>query len=296
VQPARGPGGAEYRHQRVAKHVYGTGARQYWIFEPDDARPASAPLIIFNHGWGALTAAPYDGWIEHLVKRGNIVVYPRYQENLRASPATFTANAIDAVKSAIATLEHEPGHVKPDLERVAVVGHSAGGNVSASMVALAAANGLPVPKALMCVEPGKTWNLAERTRIPLADLRNVPATTLILTVVGDQDRLARDVDAKRIFEEATHVPRENKNFVTLVSDAHGKPALAASHLAPLSAAAQKADALDYYGMWKLFDALSDAAFYGTHREYALGDTPEQRFMGTWSDGRPVKELLVTDHP
>ena len=53
------------------------------------------------------------------------------------------------------------------------------------------------------------------------------------------------------------------------------------------------DALDYYGFWKLFDGLSDAAFFGTHREFALGNTPEQRYMGKWSDGTPVKELQVT---
>ena len=48
------------------------------------------------------------------------------------------------------------------------------------------------------------------------------------------------------------------------------------------------DALDFYGYWKLFDALSDAAFYGRNREFALGNTPDYCYMGTWSDGRPVR--------
>ena len=46
----------------------------------------------------------------------------------------------------------------------------------------------------------------------------------------------------------------------------------------------------------IFDALCDAAFFGRNREYALGGGPEQRFMGKWSDGTPVKELVVTDRP
>ncbi len=29
---------------------------------------------------------------------------------------------------------------------------------------------------------------------------------------------------------------------------------------------------------------------------APGNTPQQRFMGRWSDGAPVKELVVTDDP
>jgi len=56
------------------------------------------------------------------------------------------------------------------------------------------------------------------------------------------------------------------------------------------------NALDFYGTWKLFDGLCDAAFYGKNREYALGNTPQQRFMGVWSDGVAVKELKITDKP
>jgi hypothetical protein len=56
------------------------------------------------------------------------------------------------------------------------------------------------------------------------------------------------------------------------------------------------NALDYYGFWKLLDGLTDAAFYGKNHDYALGNTRNQRYMGTWSDGTPVKELVVTDTP
>jgi hypothetical protein len=56
------------------------------------------------------------------------------------------------------------------------------------------------------------------------------------------------------------------------------------------------NAQDYYGYWRLFDALCDAAFYGKNREYALGNTEKQRFMGKWSDGKPVKELQVIENP
>jgi hypothetical protein len=52
------------------------------------------------------------------------------------------------------------------------------------------------------------------------------------------------------------------------------------------------DALDWYGTWKLLDALTDAAFHGTHREIALGGTPAETSMGTWSDGVPVKPMRV----
>jgi len=56
------------------------------------------------------------------------------------------------------------------------------------------------------------------------------------------------------------------------------------------------DSMDYYGFWKLFDALTDAAFYGRNKDYALGGGRNQTYMGQWSDGRPVEPLLVSNDP
>jgi hypothetical protein len=56
------------------------------------------------------------------------------------------------------------------------------------------------------------------------------------------------------------------------------------------------DVYDYNGYWKLFDGLTDAAFYGKNRQYALGNTPEQTSLGNWSDGVAIKPLLVVAKP
>jgi len=58
-QPKSGPGGMDYRYAKVTKNVYGEGANQYWIFEPADPTPKSAPVIVFNHGWGATNPKVY---------------------------------------------------------------------------------------------------------------------------------------------------------------------------------------------------------------------------------------------
>ena len=89
----------------------------------------------------------------------------------------------------------------------------------------------------------------------------------------------------------------NKNFITIPTDRHGTPALITDHLSACGEYhgpwwSSKVDALDYYGHWRPFDALCDAAFYGRNRAVALGNTPQQRFMGRWSDGLPVNELVV----
>jgi acetyl esterase/lipase len=312
AQPADGPGGAKLAHTSVTSHVYGEGATQYWIYEPDGPRPASAPVVVFIHGWTAMNPAIYGAWIDHIVKRGNIVIFPLYQATVLTSPRDFTGNAISSVQDALKRLQSKPDHVKPELDHLAAVGHSVGGLLVANLAALAKESSLPQVKAVMSTEPGKTAGANGNPFVPLADMSKIPASTLLLAIAGDQDKLVSTTDALRIFHESTGVAPENKNYVLVHSDPHGDPPLVATHLAPVAPdlsynstsnfpatrpylrnPGMMIDSLDYYAYWKLFDGLCDAAFYGTHREFALGNTPEQRSMGQWSDGKPVRELDVT---
>lgn len=289
AQPETGPGGKEYSHKAAKQSSYGKGGDQFWIFEPDQPTPATAPVIVFCHGWSAMEPNSYGPWIEHLVRRGNVVIYPRYQASVLTPPNTFTPNAVAAIKSALAELA-AGGHVKPELDHVATVGHSFGGVICANLAALSGKNGLPKFKAAMPVEPGS----GKGGPGSYLDYAEIPADTLLLCVAGDEDKLTADTDAKRFLKESTHVPKANKNLIVVASDRHGKPALSANHFFP--SALGTGSPLQTYGLWKWFDALTDAAFYGKNRQYALGDTPEQRFMGRWSDGTPVAEPNVTVEP
>jgi dienelactone hydrolase len=293
AQPATGPGGAQYRHAKVRAIEFGRGSAQCWIFEPASPAPTSAPVVVFLHGWSAMHPRSYDLWIEHIVRRGNIVLYPRYQANLATLPRQFCSNALGAIGSAVRVLQSGE-HVRPELDRVAVVGHSMGGAMAAN---LAAEPSLRL-RAVMSVQPGDGTTRNPRIEFPKADWSKIPASTLLLVVVGEDDRVARDVYAKLLFAGTPQIPAENKNYVTVRSDRHGRPALVADHSSPLASSLwpRSVNALDYYGYWKLFDALTDAAFYGQNRPFALGNTPEQRCMGRWSDGTPVRELVVTDNP
>lgn len=308
VQPASGLGGRSYAHKSVRVSSHGDGADGYVLIEPDSPRPARAPVVVFLHGWSAMDPEGYEAWLAHIAKKGRIVIFPRYQASLMDPPGEFTPNAIKAVKDALALLSTEADRVRPQPGMFAVVGHSMGGLIAANVAALARENSLPQPKAVMVIQPGRTWGLPA-IQAPLANLQGIPASTLLLVMVSDRDRTVRDVDGKRIFRETTNVPLANKDFVTLRSDEHGSPPLIADHRAacaaaiPASAAAAVGDlnpcptnALDFYGTWKLFDALTNAAFFGTDRDTAFGNTAKQTFMGRWSDGTPVKPLLVTDAP
>ena len=301
-QPKTGPGGADYRHAKVVSKVYRAGEQQYWLLEPAEPRPRSAPVVVFNHGWMGMTPQVYLGWLHHIVRRGSIVVFPRYQAGLLTAPWRFAPNAVQAVQRALARLK-TPEHVAPELDKFAIVGHSAGAAVSADMAALAAAKGLPKPTALMIVQPGRGTRGRRSLFFPAADYGKIPADTAVLVLVGDVDRIVGDGEAKRIFRALGHVPRARKAYLVVRTDRHGSPPLVADHVspcAPFRAGAvirsRRIDAVDYYAYWRLFDALTDFAWHGKHQGHCLGNTPEQRCMGRWSDGTPVKELVVRAEP
>ena len=290
-QPPDGPGGSNYSHNGIRKSRYRWGARQYWIFEPMDPTPESAPVIVFNHGWSALFPYFYQAWIDHLVKRGNIVIYPRYQFGLFFGFRFFSSNAITAVKAALAELENGD-HVSPELDKFAITGHSLGGGITANMAALAKDVGLPIPKAIMPVQPAYPI-------IPSVNLSMISNETLLLVVMGENDTVIDVESPKNIFYGCDQIPLEKKDFIIQITDTYGSPPLIADHIAPVcisDISHSSVDAMDFYSTWKLFDALTDFSFYGIHEEYCLGNTSEQRFMGLWSDGTPVNELIVTDTP
>lgn len=300
-QPASGPGGSDYPFQDVVWHAYGRGATSYFLFEPAGPSPSAAPVIVFVHGWQATTPTIYWNWIRHLVRKGNIVLFPIYQLPL-SLPTVFTANALSAEESALTELR-QPGHVSPRPDDVAIIGHSLGAIVAFNMVAEAAGHGLPVPKALMTVEPGilvgagRTWNT-----IPIADSRAIPASTYYLTLVGDQDTMVGYADAIRLWNALPQIPASHRDIVKVVSDLHGSPPLVADHFMPCAGTGllfgwmTVTNADDYYATWKLSVALANTAFFQRDAAYALGGTPEQHFMGVWSDGTPVKPLFVTESP
>ncbi len=291
-QPLEGPGGSEYVHASVTESNYGSGGEEYWLFEPADPVPTSAPVVIFNHGFMLINPDLYADWIDHIVRKGMIVVYPRYQGGAFTPPEDHLPNAVAALQAAFLRLQ-DGTHVQPELDKVAVVGYSAGGLLAVNLAAVAATEGLPEPKAIVCVAPSGPEDSPVGSPDLLEDLSLIPAGTLLLMVAGEDDIVVGDGAARLFYNEATQIAVEDKDIVTVRSDDYGDPDLKTGHTAPLAGSAE-ADAIDFFAYWKLTDGLIDAAFYGINREYALGDTPEQRYMGLWSDGTPVHELVVED--
>jgi acetyl esterase/lipase len=310
LQPSSGPGGADYAYGAVSAQHYGPApdgtvdAAGYWLFEPIETgnapAPHSVPLIIFFHGYQGTDPHHYRAWIDHLVRRGAVVLYPDFQplEDVLLELCPYFCRedqrptlplALAAIRAGLAELG-AGGHTPVDLTKVGVAGHSWGGMLAAKYAAVATAEGLPAPAAVMPVMPGCGCPFA-------TELAAIPEETRVVVLVGADDDVVYESFARQMWASMAAVPLEQRDYIRLVSDDHGDPPLLAAHsLAATDGEWGPLDAYDWYGTWKLLDGLLGCAFAGVDCGFALGDTPDQRFMGTWSDSTPVVDAQVTDDP
>ena len=298
--------GPTYAHRMVMRYEVGEGPRSYWLFEPAEPKAERAPVIVFFHGWFAVNPAFYGAWIDHLVRSGRIVVFPRYQNDVDTLPREFLPNAIAATRDALGVLEDGVKHVRPDLHHVAFIGHSAGGNLAAQIASVASDphSGLPQPKLVAALMPGEVVPSREPS------LGRIPASTLLLVAVGEDDLLVGDLRGRQIFVQADAIPRSRKRFLLFRSDRHGFPPLIAEHTAPTGANRRldtgegvfrslqlslgEVNALDRAGFWRIADVAIETAFAGRTFDESIRDQERFTHLGFWSDGRKVIPPLISD--
>lgn len=114
-QPKAGPGGRNYHHGDWRVSSGGTGSDAWFVFEPVDPQPASAPLAIIMHGYFEFSG--YDQMYElirHTVRKGNIVIYPRWQTDIVtpcAGPFDIEpciTSALNGIRGALSYLQPMP--------------------------------------------------------------------------------------------------------------------------------------------------------------------------------------------
>jgi len=230
-QPEQGPGGADYRVSEVAKRGIGTASAGTYVFHAAGPAAEPRPVVVFLHSWGAVNPALYGGWIEHLARKGHLVLFPRFQEVNRSRPADASALAASLIKGALEALAEDPS-AKPDLRRVAFIGHSAGVPIALNVAAGAKESELPAPRLILGVMPGGIASNEKERGILLRDLSTIDASTLLITMSGDRDYLPSDRASRRILQEAIAVPTTRKLFMRVSSDDHGYPALTATLASP----------------------------------------------------------------
>ncbi len=303
-QPLSGPGGRNYLHDEVRVTDQSNMPDGFWIFEPASPTRDSAHVVVFLHGYGVLNPMIYGDWIEHLVRKGNTVIYPRYQKHI-FPPRTrrFVRWAVEGIHQALDTLRNGD-HTLPITRDLSIVGHSYGGALAANLGAKHQEYQLPEPVSVLLCSPG-TGPFKGGL---LDSYENIPAETKLLIMVSEKDKTVGDRLGKRVFGTAVNttdkyliIQRQDRRFKDRnIRAGHnesysinekldvGKRTMVTRRAGKVS----RLDAVDYFGYWKLLDALHNCTREENDCEYALGLTLEQAFMGYWSDGRAVKPLDI----
>jgi dienelactone hydrolase len=208
----------------------GEGARRAWLL-----RPAGEPgaAVLFLHGSGELDPAPSRPWLEHLAAGGAAVIYPQYQPHADAHGATLLDDLAAGFAAAWAVLD------RPQLP-LGAIGFSRGAFLAVHHAARAAADGQPVPRAILGVFPGR------RAGDQAADLRRLPAEVDLTLLVGDRDDVVGRDGAELLIADLAYHPEERLRLIEVVS--HGE--LVADHVAPL-----RDDEAAREAFWRRGDAL-----------------------------------------
>lgn len=256
----------------------------HWVRPAGVPSGRMLPAVVFLHGFGAPSADPYAKWLEHIARQGVHVVYPVYPAlESRGGRSRYDSMwaGVEAGLAAVAT-----GSAPVDLARFGVVGHSFGGGAAPAIAARAAARGYGrLAMWIACFAP---WYDLDR-----AAWSALPKSAVFLAVAYEDDAVCDPAIAASFHTLATTLPPERKGFLCFRSDDHGRPALEANHLAPLTI--HGVDALDTRGCWRLEDALRAYALTGDPdaRQVALAGGAEETGLGAWSDGTAVRPAVTS---
>jgi pimeloyl-ACP methyl ester carboxylesterase len=289
----------DYRFERVTSKVYGRGDDAYWIIEPRDAWDKPLPVVLFVHGFGLTNFGAYRTWINHLVARGNIVIYPAYHVGGLVDPTAFTETTAKAARRALARCDGKR-HKLADTERFTMIGHSLGGTIIANLAARPKHYGLPRPDALMLLQPGDTR--ADRGLGALfpsitEDHATISADTLMFIVDVENDYFVSPEAGQRIYDGASAIRVSDKRRLLLSSDVREGASIVADHMLPMAwtyhpNSQGRVNAYDF-AVWRWFDALQ-ALSHGDEamRERVFGEAALD--VGAWSDGVPVRRPVDTN--
>jgi pimeloyl-ACP methyl ester carboxylesterase len=147
------------------------GADMYWVWRAPNPRA----VVVFMHGLdpSELYPANHLPWIEHLVRMGNDVIYPRYESAPGRGPALL--HSAKAVVAGIVRLG------RPRVP-VVIVGYSRGGRLAVELAA-SAWRFRVTPAAVMSVFPSELNPQVEE----VVDFTRLPHSARVVLLSGQED-------------------------------------------------------------------------------------------------------------
>jgi dienelactone hydrolase len=184
-------------------------------------RPPIRAIVVFGHGWKTAPPAPgspwvgqFEPWLEHLLRSGSAVIFPRYQLGLGdpQDPERVRAFMV-GTRTGFERLGRPP-------VPVVAVGYSFGASLALAYAATYRAWSLPAPRAVMAIFPA---GLVAGFPLPPLD-----RSIRVLIQVGDADAVAGRGGADAYWSWLAGHPAARKRYEIVRS----VPGFAATHAAP----------------------------------------------------------------
>jgi hypothetical protein len=229
------------------------------IYYPSEIT-SKVPTIFYSHGFGGYLPVNIQGLLNFVAKKGYAIVFVPYQ----TSGVVHGQRYINLLSGFIKSARDFPGII--DTTRVGFMGHSFGG-------------GATFANAHHCFTK-LNWGSAGRfmfasaqwfsLNISQTELLTFPNDVKLLTMVYENDSTNDHRMANDIFN-TINIPSSEKDYIRVKSNTVGGYTYDAIHGVPNTASAF--DALDYYAIYRLLDALCDYTFNGSvaGKNVALGN-------------------------
>ncbi len=315
----------EYKKQEIYTKVHinavGNGVDRSYVIYPEREDLQALPLIIFMHGWLGTNPKNFGALIDHLARRGGVVIYPVYQRNEKDAPQKVKAIAQNSILAALAWIDqNHPGMVKK--EQALYYGFSIGATTAINLVAQVKENTLPSAYALLLTSPGdaKHVHRGELSKSILEQsLNTLPISLPIILMSGSEDIQIGVPTAYAFWNQMCHQKRlknlilypPGKNLNQEIHSGHGMPGapdprydfpdidatfypivLDAQKKFPESASLNN---LDYYGTWKVITTSFDSLKLNTSLPtWLFQSSSELKNLGKFESGEPYPQAYLEE--
>lgn len=283
-QPISGPGGKDYLAEKVEILEFKIKEGTVFLFLPQNLNLESLPVVLVLAN--SLFTFPSDllrsQTLQHLAKKGYIIIFPFPEQK----PADLFDHQklIDKVyalarEGLVQLKEIAPAN---DFSKFAIIGISLGGSIATHLLQ----SDLPQPKVFILISPAEGLPLfsSQIYGIPFRDLKPLSYHSFLVGILAEKDRITSKSQIQSLFK--TSFSKE-KYIFQIPSDTYGTPPLISNHRTLFT----QYSALNFYGPFKLIEATLECAFYFRFCPLAKGESKETFFMGEWSDGRPVRQII-----
>lgn len=250
------------------------------VFHPQEIS-TPVPTVFYSHAYGGNNPDYIQGLTDFVAKKGYAFVFVPYQTVGVTVPERYE-NLLEGFRKAARDF---PNII--DTTRVGFMGHSFGGGASFgnSYTCFTENNWGSNGKFIYASAQWYSYNITQN------QLQNFPANVKLVTEIYLSDSINDHRMAMDVFTNIS-IPDSEKDFLVLQRDTVGGYVYNADHNTPNTMIAF--DAHDYYGIYRILDALADYTWNGnlTAKNVCLGNGSAEQ---TTLPGA-LKPMLQTDFP